>query len=442
MPVAGDAVADPDRSAAETGRLLAGASASKPLCVLLVTTLRWPLSARLALAFNELGCQVQAWCPSDHPLSKTAVVDRLHRAPAALGRLRSLHRAIAASNADLLLPCDDAATAALARLYRRLRDQAEHQPVRQLIARSLGTPSSALLATDRGALLTLAATKGARVPQQATLTSESSLQSWGQRVGYPAVLKVDGSWGGLGVVVVNSGAEARAAFRELSVPRFTPALRHWLLRRDVSFLLDWIRRAQRQITIQQFIAGVPANRAVACHRGDILAGISVMAEQTAGATGPATVVRIIDHAGMSDCAQRVVGGLGLSGLCGLDFVIDAATGLDYLIELNPRATPICHLPLSDGSDLPAALCSWLTDREVALRSGTIGNARIALFPGECRRDPHSLYLSTAHHDVPWPAPALVRDGLDLPWDQRGVLARLRAWMKPLLTQQRTSADTR
>nr|WP_282452722.1 ATP-grasp domain-containing protein [Lysobacter sp. CAU 1642] len=343
-----------------------------------------------------------------------------------LGRLRSLRRAIAASSADLLLPCDDAATAALAQLYRRLGDQVEHEPVRRLIARSLGTPPAASQASDRGALLALAAAQGVRVPEQATLDTESSLQSWGGRHGFPAVLKADGSWGGQGVAVVNSAAEASAAFRTLSRPRFLPALRHWLLRRNVSHLQDWILGVRPQITIQQFIAGVPANRAVACRQGTVLAGISAMAAQTAGATGPATVVRIMDHTGMNESTRRVVRGLGLSGLCGLDFVIEAATGLDYLIELNPRATPTCHLPLGSRGDLPAALCSWLGGTPMPTRADSICNPQIALFPGECLRDPHSPHLATAHHDVPWSTPALVRDGLDLPWNERGVLARLRA----------------
>ena len=51
-------------------------------------------------------------------------------------------------------------------------------------------------------------------------------------------------------------------------------------------------------------------------------------------------------------ARRIAARFGLSGLQGLDFVRDEE-GLPHLIEINPRATQICHLAL--GSDLPAAL---------------------------------------------------------------------------------------
>jgi len=151
--------------------------------------------------------------------------------------------------------------------------------------------------------------------------------------------------------------------------------------------------------------------------------------QTHGTTGPATVVRVIDHDGMSDGAERLVRALGLSGLCGLDFVIESGTGLEYLIEMNLRATPTCHLSLGTGRDLPAALCAWVLGKPLPQLPSAIANERIALFPGECQRDPRSTHLSTAHHDVPWVAMDLVRDGLDLPWEQRGYAARLRAWVK-------------
>ena len=47
--------------------------------ILLAATVRWPLAARLAISFHSLGCSVQAWCPTGHPLEKTRAVERVHR---------------------------------------------------------------------------------------------------------------------------------------------------------------------------------------------------------------------------------------------------------------------------------------------------------------------------------------------------------------------------
>ena len=94
-----------------------------------------------------------------------------------------------------------------------------------------------------------------------------------------------------------------------------------------------------------FIPGVPANRAVLCWHGEVLAGLSVEAVKTAHATGPATVVRILDNAEMAEATGHVVRCLGLSGFVGFDFILERTSGRAFLIEMNPRPTPICHFSL-------------------------------------------------------------------------------------------------
>jgi hypothetical protein len=41
----------------------------------------------------------------------------------------------------------------------------------------------------------------------------------------------------------------------------------------------------------------------------------------------------------------------------------------------------------------------------------IVNDVVAIFPREWQRDPVSPYLKSAHHDVPWDDPAVVRASL-------------------------------
>ena len=68
------------------------------------------------------------------------------------------------------------------------------------------------------------------------------------------------------------------------------ALTELILRRDASYLLRRLEHERPVVTAQQYIEGRPANFATACWRGESLAGIGVRVLQSAGETGPATVV--------------------------------------------------------------------------------------------------------------------------------------------------------
>ncbi len=397
----------------------------EPPRILLAATLRWPLAARLAIAFRRLGCPVQAWCPPGHPLEKTRGLERIHRGRA-LAPLRSLRAAIRAAAPDFVIPCDDDAAIHLHQLHERNGDAA----LRVLIERSLGAPASCSFATARGPLMMLAQSVGVRVPETRQIASSVDLEAWCAQHHFPAVLKVDRSWGGLGVTVVRDRAQARQAFRQAMHPSPLRALSHLVLRRDPSHLLRWLGRARPGITLQAFVEGRPANRAVACWRGEVLAGISVVALQTRTPNGPATVVRVVDNPEMAEAAKRLVRALGVSGFCGLDFVIEPATGAAWLIEVNPRATPISHLPLGSERDLPAALHARLRGEPAPESACAIRGDVIAMFPGEWCRDPVSPHLRTTFHDVPWAEIDLVRECVDLPWEERGLAARLRARLGP------------
>jgi hypothetical protein len=156
----------------------------------------------------------------------------------------------------------------------------------------------------------------------------------------------------------------------------------------------------------------------------------VEAIRTQHPTGPATVVRVIENPEMSQAADRLARRLGISGLWGMDFVVEASTGGAYLIEMNPRATPICHLPLGPGQNLPAALYMQLAGTPPPAPSATIDHDVIAMFPGEWHRNPASPFLRSDYHDIPWDEPGLVRECIDKPWSERGVIASLWARMRP------------
>jgi glutathione synthase/RimK-type ligase-like ATP-grasp enzyme len=378
-----------------------------------------------------MGCRVEAICPRQHPVTKTRAIRRIYPY-AVLSPLVSLRTAIKMGAPDLIIPCDDDAAIHLYRLYVH-GDGAgpAADALRVLIERSLGAPEACALAAARGQLMALAAEEGVRIPETTVIAAPGELHAWLRQHPSLAVIKGDCTWGGQGVSIVRNYEEARRAFSLMvSRPEIVNAMVRTLLDRDPSFLLNSLKEARRTVTLQEFIPGTPANRAVACWQGRVLAGISVEAIRTQHPTGPATVVRVIENPEMSEAVNRLARRLGVSGLWGVDFVLEASTGAAYLIEMNPRATPVCHLPLGAGRNLPAALYTQLAGTPPLAPPATIDHDVIVMFPGEWHRSPASPYLHSHYHDVPWDEPALIQDCIDRPWSERGSIARLWARLRP------------
>ncbi|MDO8705398.1 MAG: ATP-grasp domain-containing protein [Sulfuricaulis sp.] len=383
------------------------------------------------MAFANMGCRVEAICPRQHPVTKTRAIRQIYPYTA-LKPLVSLRAAIESAAPDLIIPCDDNAAAHLHRLYVHAGEAGPAaNALRALISRSLGTPEACALATARGRLMALAAEEGVRVPETTVVSTPNELNIWLAQHKLPAAIKIDCTWGGQGVAIVRNHKEAQRVFGLMaSRPAMVNAMVRMFLERDPSFFLNSLNGTRRTITLQDFIPGTPANRAVACWQGQVLAGISVEAIRTQGPTGPATVVRVIENPEMSEAVNRLVRRLGISGLWGIDFILEAVTGAAYLIEMNPRATPICHLPLGAGRDLPAALYTQLAGTAPRAAPATIDHDVIAMFPGEWHRNPASPYLRSDYHDIPWGEPGLIQDCIDRPWSERGLIARWWTRMRP------------
>lgn len=371
--------------------------------VLLLATVPWPFAARLAGALRLAGFHVEAVCRHNHPLRDLSEPPPAHHLAWVL-ESGSVAAAIDRAAPDLVIPCDDPAVVILHRLHRR--NPASR--LSALIERSLGREAGFQVAERRTALIELARAMGLLVPRSEVLAGPQTLAAVRDRISYPCVLKRDGTWSGTGVKVVHSDAELSAAWS--AITGWTSVLRAGaaaLRDRRPRALIDVFLSETPSLELQEFLPGTPANRAVLCSNGEVLAGISVRAEQTLYPGGPASVVRIIDNREMEETARALAARLGLSGLCGFDFVI-SPEGRAYLIELNPRATPICHLALANGTHLPAALYREMTGNEPVRTAEPIPGDLVALFPTEWLRDPSSPFLGRAHHDAPWDEPALLQ----------------------------------
>ena len=396
--------------------------------ILIATTCRWISAARLAIAFRQAGCTVEAVGPGASPLHGLSAISRMYPFQG-LKPVRSVQGALRQSSPDLVVPIDDLAGICLHRLAGE--GPAE---VKALLAASLGRVESYSILESRELFLQAAAEEGVLTPESATLESDGDVAAWVAAHGLPAVLKADGTSGGEGVKIVANEAEALRAYRQLRAPlSIAVVAKRTGIDKDLNHVLPWLLRKQRRVSAQSFIDGRDANIAVACWQGEVLASISAKVIQAVRPKGPAAVIQLIgeEEAGkaMLDAARRVVKRLGLSGLCGMDFMIERATGRPWLIEINARATQTCHLVSEAGSDLVGELVEKITGggmrkqadgiqaerTEAEQRSlrqcGDSKGRTIALFPPAWQIDAGSEALRDAYFDLPAGEPGLIRAGL-------------------------------
>ena len=376
--------------------------------LLIVTTVHWPATTRLGLVLSRSGFVLGAVAPVHHGLHKLSTLAAGFTCLPHLGLVTTIGRAIDQWSPDVVVPGDDRAVAALHELHARAREGQGPTPARMaaLIERSLGDPRHYDLIEKKSEFAPLAVAEGLATPETVIVRDLDEVRRQVAGGPFPRVLKIDGSWGGLGVRVVHSVDEAVSAFCELAAPP------NWLrigkqVLQHLNFgpLADRLRGRTPTVTLQAHVDGRPANRAVACWKGEVLAGLSVEVVQTSGTTGPASVVRIIDHPEMADATRRLVRRLGLSGFCGVDFILDAA-GRAHAIEINARTTTICYLTLDERSDMAGALYARVA-RAAPRRLAPIRHDLITFFPQELWRNPQSKFLFSGYHDVPWDEPQLI-----------------------------------
>lgn len=378
--------------------------------ILVATTRNWFTTVRLAMALANAGGTVEAVCPPQNPLALTSAVRRLHTYRG-LSPLASLAEAIAASKPDLIVTGDDLACQHLRDLYEREVSRGDAgRSICSLIKRSLGAPESFPFLTERTRFMSMAQEEGIRVPRTEIIANANDLRNWIARTGLPTVLKVDGSSSGEGVRIVHTLEEAERAFRTLQAPPlWVLAAKRSLLDHNRTFVWPSLLRRRSVVNAQTYVAGREATSTIACWKGTVLASLhfEVIVKQR-DAAGPASVLRLIEDPEISSACEKVARRLNLSGLHGLDFMLEAHTGNAYLLEINPRATQVGHLTLGPGHDLPGALCAAVSGEAIREAPKITDNDTVALFPQEWIRDPASTFLRSAYHDIPWEEPELIR----------------------------------
>jgi hypothetical protein len=385
--------------------------------VLLVAAKWWPLSARMAIAFLKNGCSVSAICPMPHPITFVEGLDAVYRYSSS-NSLASLRHAIDACRPHVVVPCDDGAASQCRALFE------SDVALRPLLQRSLGAFANYSILDSRFAFLNVAQGLGLLVPKTRRVSEAGDLLEWHNLEGSKAVLKADGDSGGNGVRICESPEQSLAAWKSLrEAPSRATALKRIAIDREPLAL--WLRKRPREITVQEYIDGRPANIMVASWEGRVLALVSVVVVAAAGPTGAAMVVRFINDERMRHAAQVIAARLQLSGFFGLDFVIAKSTGRPYLIEINPRCTQLGHIELAGSRSLAGTFAAALRGESLPELVEPVSSQRVALFPGaltggaKCRP-----YVEASYHDAPVGHARLVAELLREAWPRRQVISRL------------------
>jgi hypothetical protein len=396
------------------------AEAAAPPAILLASTINWPVASRMAIRFAQAGCRVAAIYPSHaHPLAATQSVAEHYRF-SLIRPQESLLRAMMASGAQMVLPCDDGAVEQMHELYAELKKKKAGGAAAKIIERSLGDPASFPILASRHAVQTAARALGLSAAESFAIERPEDFDLLAERVSFPWVAKTDHSWGGVGVAFVRTVAEARRFLRQSGIWRnLPPSLKQLLINGNHFWLRDLFRRSRRAISVQRMAPGLAANTVACCWQGEVLATISVQVLDSTGLTGPAAAVRIVENGQMEETVRRVVQKLGLSGFHGFDFVLDEEDGNATLIEINSRCAPPCHLNAGPGKDLVDAFYRrWLGASPQAQAALHPGNT-VVYFPQLWQADPTHPMLESPAHDAPKEDPQLARRLMQLARRDRG-----------------------
>jgi len=369
--------------------------------VLLVSTAtRWYGTARTPRALSKAGFDVTLLTPRKSLAETSRFVSRVAYLPDHATPLEWIHAVAATVRAvspRQMMPCDDVSFRLLAMLafspppQMQPRLQAE---LADLVRRSLGDAEYYRASVDKTLIYAAAARAGVRVPDHVVIASVDDALGFADRHGYPLVVKRPYTTAGDGVRIVDNEAALRDAVSILAAPNVD----------------DLEPDASRRLVVQRYIAGSICYQNVAAWQGRYLAGYAGdRLEAHGGPMTPGTVVRYRDSPPLREFSIKLVEAFGMTGLFTSEYIIEKATGLPYLIEINRRISPGTHFGAVMNVDLCAALYAAMHDGISPSRSRLdTGEERIFVqFPAEWLRNPQSAWLRRHPVDVPWDDPELL-----------------------------------
>ncbi len=367
-------------------------------------------TARLPRELQAAGFLVGMVCRDQSLLAKTKFFDvrfQFGRQSHGRGLLATIRGVILAWQPDWVLPMDDRTALFLAQVARWSRTRSDERMLADLLERSLGNPDALGEVLDKGRATKLAAQLGLRVPPTQIVETPDDISHFSMQHGLPVVVKRCFSHGGKDVHICQDQAQAQAAFNGLA-GRDSLYERLLMWRKIIRGRIlspRWLP-ASRAVMISKYIPGRPAMLQAVAVAGRMHGALAARVEETfPHMVSPASVVRFIRHEEMRRTAERLIAHWKLSGFVAFDFILDDV-GQAWFLECNPRPIPISHLGAPIGENLCRRFYSQLTGEPMPPEK-PFTEMTVAHFPKEQRRDPQSLWLKNALHDVPVDDPDLV-----------------------------------
>ena len=361
--------------------------------LLILTVENWGGIARLPKALKNAGFEVAVVCPSISFIAKTLYVDEvfiLDIKEYSIDMLKSIVKFIRKVNPSIIIPGDDWIVGFLQYwLILTLEDKCStiDQDTLKCLQFSLGNPDYYKYTVSKKNLQELALNTGICMPFQKLIIDLVDAVNFANEQGYPVVLKKEFCSGGHGVAICYNQEEVKNV-----VYKF--------------------KSDKENTIIQKYIQGKTVMHSFVAISGKIAASLTAIKEQVnPEPTGPSSIVRFIAHLDIQSIAKTLIKYLGYTGFGSFDYIIEEQSKSVYLLESNPRPTPICHLGKNVGVDLCAALFAEIQG-QIYVPSEIKVDYPIALFPQEWRRDFGSIYLQNIYHDVPWDDPILLKAYLD------------------------------
>ena len=305
--------------------------------------------ARMPCELRRAGFRVALLAPRNALATHTGYVDQIGYFPEDvkfqewIGIVAGVMRTV---QPVLVLPGDDITLRTLMQLVldppAGLREEIRNE-LGTLIRQSLGNPAGWLDSVDKSRLFELARRNGVAVADGDIAQDTDGAIAIAANLGYPVIVRQMFGSAGRGAARCASAEEIRSAIRNF------PA-------QDA-----WNPLGPPRLVVQRWVDGAVVNRASVAWNGTEIAGFTRGRLATyPGPLGPASVVEFAGLPVVAAATRALFALVGMHGLVGTQFIVDAQSGVPYLIEVNRRMLPATHSGARVGVDLAAALHAAVT----------------------------------------------------------------------------------
>lgn len=369
--------ADPAKDSADTH-----SNGDRPQ-VLLVVGAPWIGVARLPRILKDAGCRVVLLCHRGRFATRSRFVDEWIDAPADVAELVPVLKRLIEDRPFRWVILGDDLT-----LRAAVRDAG---PWRKGWFPVDPNGDAASLLVSKTAFAWAMERSG--IPFPATeVASGAEVPMAARRIGFPVMIKSDESSSGDGITWAGN-PKALAGFD-----------------------------ANGPMVVQRFAPGRVGSTAILYSAGRPLCWMSSYKEEVYPRPyGPSTVRRYVHLPGIEPHLERLGAILGMTGLCGIDWVQPPGAEEPVFLELNGRPTAWIHLHRNYGVDFPRAIRAMLRGTPQVIRPPEVVPEPVV------RMFPQDAYRAASERD--WPG--FVR-GLgnreDAPQDEPGLLQALQRYL--------------